>query len=323
MSVAHCIRIYGLNCSKEDVLKDLSHDKGTHIVEQIIMEFPSVVSNKNTSDKHLQEWHRADPTLVLLASVDPFQPYFPFSDHFSRCIITALHNRYQSDEGSIQNTARARFLLVSLHLYSGASNALFHTEKATKNEECVLLCLVPTFAHHHQPLSSHPFSLSQLSGWRHHPNSLSEGLDLGLHKIYFQVLGKNAIIICWTYEHQDTQKACATMVLRTFCYSIQPPRSAFSCFMNHMAARCLLKGISKAGLFRLAKNPHSPEHKPECPSAFGRSRSSMGMRSQLGGILSMKTKFCLSRAKTGLCNVPSHKYSTINFVSKALGLICS
>lgn len=122
---------------------------------------------------------------------------------------------------------------MPLHLYRGASTALFHIEKATKNEGCVFLYLAPTFAHHHQPLSSHLFALSQLSGRRHPPNSHSGGLDFGLHKTCFQVLGKNAVIISRTYEHQDSQKTCATMVLRTFCYSIQPSRSAPSCFMNH------------------------------------------------------------------------------------------
>lgn len=84
MPMAGFVRIYHLNCSKEEALKDLSHGKVTHIVEHIIRELPSVKGINNRSDKHLPEWHKADPALDVLASVDPFQCYFPFSDHLSR-----------------------------------------------------------------------------------------------------------------------------------------------------------------------------------------------------------------------------------------------
>ncbi|PKU41341.1 hypothetical protein llap_8357 [Limosa lapponica baueri] len=73
MSVADCIRIYDLNCSKEGVLQDLSDGKATRIAEQIIREPLSVEDIKKRSDK-LQQRHRADPALHLSAFVDPFQP---------------------------------------------------------------------------------------------------------------------------------------------------------------------------------------------------------------------------------------------------------
>lgn len=85
------IRIYGLNCCKEDALKDLSPGMSTHIVEHITSEFPSVKGIKNRSDNHLQEWHTDDPAWDLLVSADPFQSYFLFPDHLPRQIIPALH----------------------------------------------------------------------------------------------------------------------------------------------------------------------------------------------------------------------------------------
>lgn len=159
-----------------------------------------VLTERNRSSENSHQWRtfrtgqtnffrRPDPDFDLSASVDPFQPYFPFSDHLSRQIIAALHNRYQSDEGSVQNTARARFLLAALHLYRGVSTTLPHTEQVTEYEGCVLLCPALTLAHHCQPVSSHLLSLSWLSEWRHNPNSHSGGRDLWLHKTYFHVLG--------------------------------------------------------------------------------------------------------------------------------------
>lgn len=50
MSLAGFVRIYHLNCSKEDALKDLSHGKVTHIVEHIIRELPSVKGINNRSN---------------------------------------------------------------------------------------------------------------------------------------------------------------------------------------------------------------------------------------------------------------------------------
>lgn len=142
MSLAGFVRIYHLNCSKEDALKDLSHGKVTHIVEHIIRELPSVKGINNRSNICQSGTELILPWMSWTLQI-PSSATFPF---LTTCqirldqIITALHNRYQSGKGSIQNTATARFLLVARYLQRKASTALPHTEQVTKNEGCVLPC---------------------------------------------------------------------------------------------------------------------------------------------------------------------------------------